>query len=149
MMHSWRFDSGDYDSGWEGSINIHYKGMMNCFRYTRKYLIASERGGVFIGLSSIAGSLGGHSNAAIYAICKSAVDMAIKQLALEYAELGVRVCSVAPGLIDTPAKYTVRIRRTNEDEAVLKKDVGDAHAMKRHAEPSECGEFLAFLVSER
>lgn len=140
------FDSGDYDSGWEGSINIHFKGMMNCFRHTRKYLIASERGGVFIGLSSIAGSLGGHSNAAIYAICKSAVDMAIKQLALEYAELGVRVCSVAPGLINTPAIHSLG---SEEQTKQFLKDVGDAHAMKRHAEPSECGEFLAFLVSER
>jgi NAD(P)-dependent dehydrogenase (short-subunit alcohol dehydrogenase family) len=42
------FDSGDWDLGWEGSINIHFKGMMNCFRHTRKYLISSERGGVFV-----------------------------------------------------------------------------------------------------
>ena len=141
------FDSGDFDSGWEGSINIHFKGMMNCFRHTRKYLVASERGGVFVGLSSIAGSLGGHSNAAIYAICKSAVDMAIKQLALEYAELGVRVYSVAPGLIDTPAIHGLG---SSEDEAKkFLHDVGSSHAMKRHAKPSECGELIAFLASER
>jgi NAD(P)-dependent dehydrogenase (short-subunit alcohol dehydrogenase family) len=140
------FDSGDYDSGWEGSINIHLKGMMNCFRHTRKHLISSERGGVFVGMSSIAGSLGGHSNAAIYAICKAAVDMALKQLALEYAELGVRVYSVAPGLIDTPAIHSLG----SEDQTKkFLQDVGSSHAMKRHAEPSECGELIAFLASER
>ena len=67
--------------------------------------------------------------------------MAIKQLALEYAELGVRVCSVAPGLIDTPAIHSLG---SEEQTKRFLKDVGDAHAMKRHAEPSECGEFLAF-----
>lgn len=141
------FDSGDWDLGWEGSINIHFKGMMNCFRHTRKYLVASERGGVFVGLSSIAGSLGGHSNAAIYAICKAAVDMAIKQLALEYAEVGVRVFSVAPGLMDTPAIHGLN---SSEDHTKkFLKDVGSSHAMKRHASPSECGELITFLASER
>eukprot|EP00984_Skeletonema_dohrnii_P025944 scaffold15188_cov160-Skeletonema_dohrnii-CCMP3373.AAC.1 len=128
------FGSGDWDLGWEGSINIHFKGMMNCFRHTRKYLISSERGGVFVGLSSIAGSLGGHSNAAIYAICKAAVDMAIKQLALEYAELGVRVYAVAPGLMDTPAIHSLG---SSEDE--IKKflqDVGASHETTCQAKAS-------------
>ena len=67
------FESGDWDAGWEGSINIHVKGrsgcrlhclhcdytssntcvsfrtsgMINSFRHTRKALLKSDRGGVF------------------------------------------------------------------------------------------------------
>mmetsp|Transcript_7552 Transcript_7552/g.12503 ORF Transcript_7552/g.12503 Transcript_7552/m.12503 type:complete len:227 (+) Transcript_7552:63-743(+) len=96
------FGSGNFDTGWEGSMNLHLKGMMSCFRYTRKFLLESSRDGCFIGLSSVAGSMG-HPGAAIYAICKAAVDMAMRQLALEYAPRGLRVLSVAPGLIHTPA----------------------------------------------
>jgi len=87
-------------------------------------------------LSSIAGSLGGHSNAAIYAICKAAVDnMAIKQLALEYAESGVRVYAVAPGLMDTPAIHSLG----SSDDQIKKflQDVGSSHAMKRHAKQTK------------
>ena len=84
------FDSGDWDIGWEESINIHVQGMIQSFRYTRKALLKSNRGGVFVGLSSIAGAMG-HPGAAMYAICKAAADHTLKQLALEYAPLGLRV----------------------------------------------------------
>ena len=38
-------------------MSIHVEGMMQSFRYTRKALLKSDRGGVFIGLSSIAGAM--------------------------------------------------------------------------------------------
>jgi NAD(P)-dependent dehydrogenase (short-subunit alcohol dehydrogenase family) len=47
------FNSGDFSTGWEGSFNIHLKGMMSCFQYTRRYLLKSSRGGCFVGLSSV------------------------------------------------------------------------------------------------
>jgi len=137
------FDSGDFDSGWEGSMNIHLKGMMLCFRYTRKALLQSKRGGCFVGLSSVAGGMG-HPGAALYSICKAGVDMAIRQLALEYAPQGLRVFSVAPGLIDTPA-----IDGLGPDTQKFLRDVGSSHAAKRHGEPDEVGEVIAFLCSER
>ena len=137
------FDSGNFDSGWEGSFNLHLKGMMSCFRYIRKHLLESPKGGCFIGLSSVAGSMG-HPGAAIYAICKAAVDMAIRQLALEYAPRGLRVFSVAPGLIHTPA-----IEGLGADTGEFLKRVGDSHAKKRPGQPSEVAELVAFLCSER
>ena len=123
-------------------MSIHAEGMMQSFRYTRKVLLKSDRGGVFIGLSSIAGAMG-HPGAAIYAICKAAVDHSLKQLALEYAPLGLRVYSVAPGLIDTPA-----IASLNDGKRFLD-DVSSSHAMKRAGKPEEVGELVAFLASER
>lgn len=137
------FDSGDWDRGWDGSVNIHVKGMMNAFRHTRKALLRSDRGGVFVCLSSIAGSIG-HPGAAMYAICKAAADHALKQLALEYAPLGLRVYSVAPGLIHTPA-----IEGLGPDTDEFLDKVGSSHAMKRYARPEEVGEVIAFLASER
>ena len=118
------FESGDWNEAWRESISIHVEGMMQSFRYTRKALLKSDRGGVFIGLSSIAGVMG-HPGAAIYAICKAAVDHSLKQLALEYAPLGLRVYSVAPGLIDTPA-----IASLNDGKRFLD-EVSSSHAMKR------------------
>lgn len=137
------FDSGDWDSAWVGSMNTHVDGMMQSFRHTRKALLASGRGGVFVGLSSIAGSMG-HPGAAQYAICKAAADMALKQLALEYAPRGLRVFSVAPGLVHTPA-----IDGLGADTQTFLDRVGSSHAMKRWAQPQEVGELIAFLASER
>ena len=50
----------------------------------------------------------GHPGTALYSICKAAVDMAIRQLALEYAPQGLRVSSVAPVLMHTPAIDSLR-----------------------------------------
>ena len=137
------FDSGDWDEEWQGGINIHVQGMIQSFRYSRKTLLKSVRGGVFVGLSSIAGAMG-HPGAAQYAICKAAADMTLKQLALEYAPLGLRVLSVAPGLIHTPA-----IEGLGPDTQTFLEKVGDSHAMKRWGQPEEVGELIAFLASER
>ena len=69
-------------------LSTHVKGMMDSFCLMRKALLQSERGGVFFGLSSIAGLMSDRV-AAQYAICKAAADMTIKQLVFEYAPLGL------------------------------------------------------------
>ena len=71
----------------------------------------------------------GHPGAAQYAICKSAADAALKQLALEYAPMGLRVYSVAPGLVHTPA-----IEGLGADTQSFLQKVGESHAMKRYAQ---------------
>jgi 3-oxoacyl-[acyl-carrier protein] reductase len=86
----------------------------------------------------------GHPGAALYAIAKASVDASIKQLALEYAPLGVRVVSVAPGLIDTPA-----IDNLGPDRERFMREVGSSHAMRRYGDPMEVAEVIAFLCSER
>ena len=68
----------------------------------------------------------------------------IRQLALEYAPRGLRIFSVAPGLIHTPA-----IEGLGADMDEFLKRVGDSHAQKRPGQPSEVAELVAFLCSER
>jgi len=85
------FESGDFSNGFDNSIHLHLRGMLDTFQHSRNYLLKSKSG-CFIALSSVAGSIG-HPGAALYAIAKAAVDVAIKQLALEYAPIGLRVLS--------------------------------------------------------
>ena len=67
--------------------------------------------------------------------------MAIRQLALEYAPQGLRVSSVAPVLIHTPAIDSLR-----DDTANFLKNVGHSHAiaMKRHRSTLEVAELIPF-----
>jgi NAD(P)-dependent dehydrogenase (short-subunit alcohol dehydrogenase family) len=66
--------------------------------------IAKSGGGAVINISSIMG-LKGKARMAAYCASKGAVRMMTKAIALECAELGngVRVNSVHPGVVDTPA----------------------------------------------
>jgi len=137
------FESGSFTGGYDNSLHMHLRGMLSTFQYSRKHLLKSSPSGCFMALSSVAGSMG-HPGAALYAIAKSAVDAAIRQLALEYAPRGLRVLSIAPGLIDTPA-----IDNLGPDRNRFLSEVGNSHAMERHGKPSEVAEVIAFLSSER
>ena len=120
-------------------------------------MIAAAGGGGVVNISSIAGLRGGARSTA-YCGSKAAIRMMTKAVALECAELGhnVRVNSVHPGVVDTPAWQ----RHTAEEVRVLGLGAGaevlDPHAVAKTmvplgvaAAPSEIGELVMFLVSDK
>lgn len=119
--------------------------------------IAKAGGGAVINISSIAGLKGGARSAA-YCGAKAAIRMMTKAVALECAELhqNVRVNSVHPGVVDTPAW-----RKHGPEEIALLGDkvppgtLLDPHAVAKlmvplgvACSPTEIGETVAFLASD-
>lgn len=64
------------------------------------------KGGVIVNTSSIAARLGAPNEFTHYAASKGAVDSWTRGIAREVAGEGVRVCAVAPGMIDTEIHAT-------------------------------------------
>lgn len=120
--------------------------------------IARSGGGAVVNISSIMG-LKGQPRMAGYCGAKGAVRMMTKAIALECAELrnNVRVNSLHPGIVDTPAWH-----RHSADEAGLLGGEGagtsgklDAHAVARTMVPigvpasaEEIAEAACFLASD-
>ena len=76
-----------------------------------------------------------------YAVSKFGIDGMTKTLALEYADRGIRVNSIAPGATLTPIQSWV-------DDPETQREVEGHIPMGRIAQPEEMARIMAFLASD-
>lgn len=98
------------------------------------------KNGSIVNISSVAGLLALPQYIA-YSASKFAVRGMTKVAALEFADYGIRVNSVHPGLIDTPMTQ-------DEDNAASLAEFAKAIPLKRAAKPEEATNMVLFLASD-
>jgi 3-oxoacyl-[acyl-carrier protein] reductase len=86
---------------WDGVMDLNIKSVYLMTRAVAASMM-QRRSGAIINLTSIAAHNGGGPGAGHYAAAKAAVFAFTKNMAKEFAPLGVRVNGVSPGVIDTP-----------------------------------------------
>lgn len=91
--------------------------------------------------SSIFGTSGGFGTSPAYHAAKGAVRAMTKNAALHWAGEGIRVNSIHPGCIDTPALG--RTKGTDYEQRMI-----DATPMSRLGRPEEVAALVAFLASD-
>ena len=99
-------------------------------------------GGVIVNIGSTAGVQGPLANRAAYCASKAAVVGFAMECAREYAEYGIRVNTVFPGIIDTPLTKPLI-----EDEAVMARWMNTI-PMKRIGQADEVAQTVLFLCSD-
>jgi NAD(P)-dependent dehydrogenase (short-subunit alcohol dehydrogenase family) len=99
--------------------------------------------GAIVNSSSIAG-LVGIARQPIYVASKHAVAGITKSAAVEYADQGIRINAVAPGLVDTPIMD--RIYASNPE---LRAEADDWQPIGRTARPEEIAEAVVWLCSDK
>ncbi len=121
---------------WDSVIATTLHGFYNVTRPVLKKMIAKRRGSI-VNVSSVSGQIGnrGQSN---YSAAKAGLIAASRALALEVARLGIRVNTVAPGLIETDMMQDVRL------DVALK-----MIPMRRVGQPEEVAHVVRFLCSEK
>jgi NAD(P)-dependent dehydrogenase (short-subunit alcohol dehydrogenase family) len=107
-------------------------------------------GGAVVNVSSGAGKTGSTHEAAVYGASKAAVLSVTRSFANAYANLGVRVNAVCPGLVDTPMNDVV-VDAIAPLRGLAPDEYGRARLaavpLGRLAEPREVAEVIAFLLS--
>jgi 3-oxoacyl-[acyl-carrier protein] reductase len=127
------------EKDWEDVLKGNLNPLFHCCKWGVRKMIG-KRSGVIVNMASISAFTGnpGQTN---YAASKGAAVSFSRSLAREVGPMGIRVNTVAPGLIET------------EMVAALKPDVVDtiikSSALRRIGRPEEVAEAVAFLASDK
>jgi NAD(P)-dependent dehydrogenase (short-subunit alcohol dehydrogenase family) len=118
----------------DNDLKTAWLGMKHCIPVMRRF-----GGGAIVNTSSVYGLIAS-GKATAYHAAKGGVLMVSRAAAVEYAQQGIRVNSIHPGLIDTPMTETL--------PPLWKANLMDATPMKRSASPDEVASAAVFLVSD-
>ena len=121
---------------WRGTLECNLVSVFSCTQAFARFLIAAKRPGVVVNVASVA-AFHASPNLAPYGASKAALIQATGTLALELAPHGIRVCGVAPGMVDTDslrewldgAKIEARGRKLPAGRIGLPDDLGKAVLM--------------------
>ncbi|KRC59252.1 hypothetical protein ASE14_15940 [Agromyces sp. Root81] len=91
------------------------------------------------------------ASVAAYTASKGALNALCRAMAVDEAEYGVRVNSIAPGSVDTPMLRHSAAMWSDGTPAGVEQTIADwgtSHALGRVAQPSEIGTAASFLASD-
>lgn len=140
-------------------VNIY--GVFLGMKYVSRAMIESGNGGVIVNTASLAGLMG-PENMAAYAASKFAIVGMTKTAAKDLAAHGIRVCAVAPGILegkmwDTQVRGNAKCRKLiqGDESDVTEEDIRNQEArmiegtpMKRLGKLSEVASVVTFLCSK-
>lgn len=121
---------------WNRIIDVNLNGTVHGLRSVLPSMMAARRGSV-VNVSSIWGVLGAKGVAA-YQASKGAVSVVTRNAATTYAEYGIRVNSVHPGLIWTPM--------TRAQDPAISDGLITVTPLGRAGEPEEVAAAVSFLA---
>jgi len=124
---------------WTRVLDVDLDGVMHGMKAALPHL--EESNGCIVNVASIYGLVGG-KGAASYSAAKGGVVNLTQQVAIDYADRGVRVNSVCPGFVDTP--MTDDLLASDTFYSFVEANT----PMDRPAHPEEIAGVIAFLASE-
>jgi len=131
---------------WDRVMDINARGVLLSDQAAARQMIAEGHGGAIVNIASQA-ALRAAPSLTAYCASKAAVMHMTKCFALDLAKHGIRVTSIAPGLVDTPIWG-----KGLGDPDILDHGLRERHTaavpLGRMATPDDVANTVTFLVSE-
>ena len=127
---------------WRTVMETNLTGTFFVTQQVGRHLVDAKRSGCVISITSTHGMIGA-ANRSAYGISKGAVIQMTRMLAIEWAEHGIRVNSVAPGRVDTPSP----LRAGNAKDPKYMAAVLSKIPLKRQATSEDVAGAVAYLAS--
>ncbi len=125
---------------WDRMINVVLRGTYLCTRFAGRWMVANKTGKV-VNIASIQGLLGGRGMSS-YIAAKAGVMALTRATAAEWAQYGINVNCIAPGIVDTPMTQN-SIAKFMTPERLA------AHVpLNRMGKPEDMAKTALFLVSD-
>lgn len=128
---------------WDQVIDVNLKGVFLCSKYAIPEIIR-RGGGAVVNLASTI-SVVGIKDRAAYVAAKGGVAALTRAMALDHALEGVRVNSVAPGVI--ASSYYDKIFESVPDPVAFKKGLEARSPLNKMGEPVDIANVILFLAS--
>ena len=129
------------EADWDAQVDVNLKAAFFFNRAFAEHLRGAGRSGAIVNFSSQGWWTGGFGGSVVYNATKGGIVTMTRGLARTYAAAGIRVNSVAPGLIDTA------LLRDGLGADALESLVGQV-PLGRMAAPEEVAPSVVFLASE-
>lgn len=134
----------------ERIVAVNFRGVFYSLKCILPIMV-TQKSGVIILIGSEQ-SIVGKRKSAVYGATKGAVAQLAKSTAIDYAEMGIRVNCVCPGVIETPAfekgLKEFSSRYLDGDRKRLANVVKSRVPMKRIGQPEDVAALVAFLCSD-
>jgi NAD(P)-dependent dehydrogenase (short-subunit alcohol dehydrogenase family) len=130
---------------WDKAFRINVTSYFLTCREAGRRMIAQQRGGAIVNMSSIGGTSACGRGSYPYSVSKGGIVMLTKELAIEWAKHGIRVNAIQPCQFLTPG---LRHRLDNPDLPSVREKFLSGIPLNRLGEPQEMVGPVVFLVSD-
>jgi meso-butanediol dehydrogenase / (S,S)-butanediol dehydrogenase / diacetyl reductase len=129
------------EEDWQFTIDLCLKSVFLGVKQQARQMVRGARGGSIVNIASLNAHVPMYAGAA-YATAKAGVEMLTKNAALEFADYGVRVNAILPGLVETP------LTRRHFDNADALAAFVERIPQRRPAQPAEIAAPSLYLASD-